>query len=147
MDKVNHYKIVLAEDDEDDRTFFRDAIKKLHPSATVNISNDGEKLLTYLAQLNDDAMPDIIFLDLHMPRINGIQCICEIRANEKFNGIPIVMFTISGLAPDIKETKRCGANMYIKKSGSFALLMETLRQVLTDEGFKSLLMRRQGYLN
>ncbi len=141
---IRHYNIVLAEDDEDDRTFFQDAISIIHPHATVNIANDGEKLLNYLDSVSE--IPDIIFLDLHMPRINGIECICDIRSKEKFNEVPIVMFTISGTAPDMLESKRCGANVYIKKSGSFNQLVETLRGLLTNDGFKSLLMGRQNYV-
>ncbi len=146
MSNIDQYRIVLAEDDEDDRFLFREALKELNSNAILKIVDDGEKLLEYLSRLPEEELPHIIFLDLHLPRKNGIQCIRELRGNRTFNAIPIIMFTNSGLSPDVEASTKLGANMYIRKSDSFATFVSTLRGLLTDDGFKYLLRRRENNL-
>ena len=119
--------IILADDDEDDRMFFTDAFEELKISTKVQTYNDGSELMDYLNK-EDAILPEILFLDLNMPKKNGIECLNEIKANEKFSDIAIAIYSTSSSEEHIEETFVSGANIYIKKPNDF----ETLKKVLSD---------------
>lgn len=122
--------IILADDDEDDRLFFTDAFEELKINTKVNTFADGVELMNYLNQ-PDAVLPDVLFLDLNMPRKNGIECLDEIKSDEKFNDIAIAIFSTSSSEEHIEETFVRGANIYIKKPSDFATLKKVLSDVVT----------------
>jgi CheY-like chemotaxis protein len=142
MTNPKQYRIVLAEDDEDDRFLFNQAVSQVKADVSLKMVDNGEKLLEYLSRLEPEDLPHMIFLDLHLPKRNGIQCIRELRSNRAFNSIPIIMFTTSGQSPDVEASTKFGANMYIRKYDNFATLVNTLNGLLTDEGFRFLLRQK-----
>jgi CheY-like chemotaxis protein len=129
MDK-EYIHIILADDDEDDRLFFTDAFEELKINTKVNTFNDGVELMNYLNQA-DAILPNVLFLDLNMPRKNGIECLDEIKMDEKFNDIAIAIFSTSSSEEHIEETFVRGANIYIKKPSDFAMLKKVLSDVVT----------------
>jgi CheY-like chemotaxis protein len=129
MDK-EYIHIILADDDEDDRLFFTDAFEELKINTKVNTFNDGVELMNYLNQA-DAILPNVLFLDLNMPRKNGIECLDEIKMDEKFNDIAIAIFSTSSSEEHIEETFVRGANIYIKKPSDFVLLKKVLSDVVT----------------
>jgi CheY-like chemotaxis protein len=133
---TKNYNIVLADDDEDDRSFFSDAVRQLSVPAALHVFTDGQKLLNHL--FNEEELPDIIFLDLHMPKKDGMECIREIRKQARFNEVPIVMFTMEGQPPYMKDPKQPVANKYIEKTSSFTSLVQTLDKLLSKEGYQAL---------
>ena len=122
--------IILADDDEDDRLFFTDAFDELKINTKVSTFNDGVELMNYLNQ-PDVALPNVLFLDLNMPKKNGIECLHEIKQNEKFNDIAIAIFSTSSSEEHIEETFVSGANIYIKKPSDFTTLKKVLSDVVT----------------
>ncbi len=122
--------IVLADDDEDDRLFFTDAFGELKMSTKVQTYNDGVELMNYLNQ-EDATLPNVLFLDLNMPRKNGIECLKEIKSNHKFNNIAIAIYSTSSSEEHIEETFVLGANIYIKKPNDFNALKKVLSDVIT----------------
>ena len=86
--------IQLADDDIDDRSFFEKALKEVSISNHLTTVNDGEHLMKYLAD-NLEQLPNILFLDLNMPRKNGFECLVEIRENEKLKDLSVVIFSTS----------------------------------------------------
>src|ERR1035437_4216788 len=86
--------ILLADDDKDDRSFFEKALKEVSISTNLITVNDGEHLMKYLAD-NSEQLPNVLFLDLNMPRKNGFDCIVEIRENEKLKDLSVVIFSTS----------------------------------------------------
>jgi CheY-like chemotaxis protein len=122
--------IILADDDEDDRLFFTDAFAELKINTKVNTFNDGVELMDYLNQPDAD-LPNVLFLDLNMPKKNGIECLHEIKSNEKFNDIAIAIFSTSSSEEHIEETFVSGANIYIKKPSDFNTLKKVLSDVVT----------------
>lgn len=122
--------IILADDDEDDRLFFTDAFEELKINTKVSTFNDGVELMNYLNQ-PDAALPNVLFLDLNMPKKNGIECLHEIKQNEKFNDIAIAIFSTSSSEEHIEETFVSGANIYIKKPSDFTTLKKVLSDVVT----------------
>lgn len=122
--------IILADDDEDDRLFFTDAFDELKINTKVNTFNDGVELMNYLNK-PDAILPNVLFLDLNMPRKNGIECLDEIKMDEKFDDIAIAIFSTSSSEEHIEETFVRGANIYIKKPSDFATLKKVLADVVT----------------
>ena len=122
--------IILADDDEDDRLFFSDAFEELKISTKVQTYNDGAELMEYLNG-EDAILPEILFLDLNMPKKNGIECLNEIKENEKFSDIAIAIYSTSSSEEHIEETFVNGANIYIKKPNDFETLKKVLSNVVT----------------
>src|ERR1035438_9176072 len=86
--------ILLADDDADERYFFEIVLKELPIATNLKTVPDGERLMEYLSQ-NLDNLPDVLFLDIIMPRKNGIECLTEIMSNEKLKRIPVIMYSNS----------------------------------------------------
>ena len=128
--KTDSLQILLADDDEDDRMFFKDAIDEVKVKTTVVTVNDGQQLMEYLSKANA-SLPDVIFLDLNMPRKSGIECLEEIRSNNKLKDISIAIYSTSGSDDDIEKTFLKGANIYIRKPHDFEKLKKTIGQVLS----------------
>jgi CheY-like chemotaxis protein len=122
--------ITLADDDQDDRMFFTEAFDELKINTIVNTCHDGTALMEYL---NDPTtiLPNIIFLDLNMPRKNGLECLMEIKKNKRFNHIAIAIYSTSASEEDIENTFIHGANIYIKKPSDFSTLKKVLSEVVT----------------
>ena len=121
--------ITLAEDDEDDRLFFTDAFEELKINTIVNTVNNGKELLNFLNH-PETVLPHIIFLDLNMPILNGVDCLKEIKLNDKFKDIAIAIYSTSSSDQDVEDTFVLGANIYIKKPSSFNDLKKTLSDVV-----------------
>ena len=125
--------IFLADDDADDRMFFEDALKKVIIPTQLTLSNDGLELMSNLEKVIEPPPPDVIFLDLNMPRKNGFQCLEEIRNTPKLKDIPIVIFSTAASDEVVNKTYQHGANHYICKPQSFELLVKAIETVLTIE--------------
>lgn len=120
--------VLLVDDDKDDRFFFRLALTELQLNIKLTTANDGEALTLKLAE-PEDSLPDLVFLDLNMPRKNGFECLDEIRAQEKFNHIFVAIYTTSISPTDILESYKKGANLYLNKPNMFEDMKPLLRRV------------------
>lgn len=126
----DYIHIILADDDEDDRLFFTDAFSELKMQTKVQTYNDGAELMNYLN--SDEAiLPQVLFLDLNMPKKNGIECLHEIKGNSKFSNMAIAIYSTSSSEEHIEETFISGANIYIKKPSDFNTLKKVLSDVVT----------------
>ncbi|HYD90317.1 MAG TPA: response regulator [Flavobacterium sp.] len=121
--------IMLADDDEDDRLFFEEAFEEVKIKYRITTFNDGEQLMEHLYD-EENPLPDIIFLDLNMPRKSGIECLKEIRANERLKRISVAIYSTSSSEQDIEDTFVSGANVYIKKPNDFNMLKKILSDVV-----------------
>ena len=122
--------ITLADDDEDDRLFFTDAFDELKINTVVNTVKNGRELINFLDH-PETVLPNIIFLDLNMPILNGIDCLKELKQNDKFKDIAIAIYSTSSSEEDIENTFVLGANIYIKKPSNFNDLKKILSDVVT----------------
>jgi CheY-like chemotaxis protein len=127
-------QVLLADDDESDRLLFREAFEEIKIRTVVNTVNDGVELLEYLNNPKMD-LPHILFLDLNMPRKNGIECLREIKKNENWKDIAVAIFSTSSSPADIEQTFVQGANIFIRKPNDF----DTLKKLLS----KSIMMNWQ----
>ncbi|MBK6264088.1 response regulator [Marivirga sp. S37H4] len=126
----NHpIKILLADDDEDDRLFFEDAIDALPLRTSLKMVENGKELMDYLL-LSESPLPDVIFLDLNMPGKNGLDYLTEIRAHPKLQSISVAVYSTSSSEKDIEESFVRGANIYINKPNDFNDLKDVLKKVI-----------------
>ena len=127
---TEYINICLADDDEDDRLFFTDAFDELKINTKVSTFKDGVELMNYLNDENS-ILPNVLFLDLNMPKKNGVECLLEIKKNAKLNDIAIAIYSTSSSEEHIEETFVNGANIYIKKPNNFENLKKILSEVVT----------------
>lgn len=118
--------IILAEDDQDDRLFFKDAFDALKIEHTLTMFEDGTEIMNYLH--NCTQLPHIVFLDLNMPGTSGLECLKQIRKDERLRDLSVAIYSTSASNSNIEETFILGANIYIKKPKDFA----TLKKVISD---------------
>ena len=121
--------ILLADDDEDDRNFFKDALQEIKVKTNVTMVNDGLELMNYLNN-PDNLIPNVVFLDLNMPVMSGLDCLIEIRRNKRLRSLAIAIYSTSSSDENIEEAFVKGANIYIKKPNDFSLLKIILEQVV-----------------
>lgn len=122
--------ITLADDDEDDRLFFIEAFDELKINTVVNTFKNGRELLNFL-ELPETVLPNILFLDLNMPILDGIDCLKEIKKHDKYKDIVIAIYSTSSSEGDIENTFVLGANIYIKKPSDFNDLKKILLNAVT----------------
>lgn len=122
-------RIILADDDEDDRTFFSEAIAELKMTNQLTLFNDGKDLMEYMHN-PDSQLPHILFLDLNMPYKNGLDCLKEIRADQRFKNVSVAIYSTSSSEKDIENTFVEGANIYIKKPNDFSELKKVIKEVV-----------------
>src|SRR5688500_7807458 len=110
-----HIHVLLADDDSDDRYFFEKVLTEL-PIATHLITvEDGEELVAYLSE-NSGKLPDVLFLDLNMPRKNGLECLSEIKQNEKLKRLPVIIYSTSMNENVADILYNNGAYYYVRKT-------------------------------
>ena len=129
MNIKGNRSIFLADDDEDDCILFEDALREVCSQTELTTANDGDELIT-LMKTNVPPPPDVIFLDLNMPRRNGFECLELIRKTKQWKDIPVVIFSTTGQEEMIKRVYEQGANYFIRKPGSFPKLKQAIRQIL-----------------
>ena len=87
-------KILLAEDDGDDKRFFFDFLKNRHTLELLPAKDNGEELINYLQNVTDDALlPDAVILDQNMPKCNGLDTLSRLKADERFKHIPVMIYS------------------------------------------------------
>ncbi len=124
--------ILLAEDDPDDRLLVKEAFEENHLLNVLEIVEDGEELMNYLHKKGDyhsKPVPNLILLDLNMPRKNGTEAIKEIKADAALRRIPIVVLTTSKAEEDIIKTYDLGVNSFIVKPVTFDSLVDLVREL------------------
>lgn len=128
-------EILLVEDNEDDELLTLRAIKLNKIANKIVVARDGQEALDYLFctgqyQTNDPAsVPNLILLDINLPKISGIEVLQRIRSMDKTRLIPVVILTSSNLEKDIVETYKLGVNSYIIKPVNFDQFVESVKQI------------------
>lgn len=126
MDTIN---IACADDDQDDRILFKEAIEEVKIKTSLTLFRNGKELMDYLTS-PDAVLPEIVFLDLNMPIKNGMQCLIEIRGHSKLKDLLVAIYSTSSSEKDIEETFVNGANIYINKPNTFGALKKTIEKIL-----------------
>jgi DNA-binding response OmpR family regulator len=140
MDNVKDRIIMIIDDDPDDRDILFEIVNQIDPKYQLLWGKDGVDGLFKLSEMR--TLPDYIFLDLNMPRMNGKQCLAEIKQHEKYNSIPVIIYSTSKLESDIIETKTLGANYYMTKPNLFTDLREAITGLLVDKDIDTNFLQR-----
>jgi CheY-like chemotaxis protein len=128
-------RIVVADDDADDRMMIRDAFEESKLGNPIDFVEDGMELMEYLnregkyANLKGQPFPGFILLDLNMPRKDGRTALKEIKESSELHRIPIVILTTSKAEEDIIKTYNLGVNSFICKPVSFDKLVDIVKTV------------------
>ncbi len=138
--------ILLADDDESDRLLFTEAFSELKFKSIVHTVKDGMELMELL-NTTTHPLPHLIFLDLNMPRKNGLTCLKEIKSNKKLKDISIAIYSTSSNEKDMDETFLNGANVYITKPADFAILKQVLEKaVMMAYLYQDQSMKRENFI-
>lgn len=125
-------KILLVEDNEGDIVLTTQALKKANISNGINVVMDGDEALKYLKKeglFKNAEIPDLILLDINLPKIDGIEVLAEIKKDENLLSIPVVMLTTSDSEKDIMNSYRNHANCYIVKPINFKQFVGVVQMV------------------
>jgi DNA-binding response OmpR family regulator len=126
--------IYLSDDDPDDREFFQVALDEVCPDCKLITSSNGYELLEQLQNPSIDS-PDVIFLDINMPKKNGLESLEEIRNNTAFSSVPVIMFSTSDNRHHVEAAQRLGAALYMVKPSDFQLLKNRISEIILDNDF------------
>jgi CheY-like chemotaxis protein len=120
--------ILLIDDDEDDQEVFREAASMIVPTVEFIVAKDGEQGLLQLDTVSK--LPDYIFLDVNMPRMDGKEFLRLVKAHPVFKVIPVIIYSTSNHKSELGEYFKMGASNFITKPSEFNLLITYLKAVL-----------------
>jgi DNA-binding response OmpR family regulator len=128
---MDHKIILLVEDNPDDEALTLRALKKNNILNEVKVARDGQQALDYFFGEGASAnpMPSLVLLDLKLPKVDGLEVLRRIRADQRTSLQPIVILTSSKEEQDIVSGYRLGANSYIRKPVDFDQFIEAIRQL------------------
>jgi len=126
-------KFALADDDADDAELFCEALAEVNPAISCEYASNGKVLLDKMRNLQSD-LPDIIFLDINMPEMNGWDSLTELKKHSSLKDIPVVMYSTSSTHRDMQAAKKLGANFFYTKPDSFSQLKGFLEKLIENPG-------------
>lgn len=113
--KGKEIHILLVEDNEGDIVLAREALEEARIKNKITVITDGEKALEYLFCNDNNRKPDLILLDMNLPKVNGLEVLAKIKADEALKIIPVVMLTTSTSEQDVLDAYKNYVNCYINK--------------------------------
>lgn len=119
----------MIDDDPDDQLFFRDALKEIGEPFICETANNG---LEALKKLSEMVTPDLIFLDLNMPLMNGFECLRQLQSHEQYKNIPVIVYSTANDNATIENIKALGAKAFFRKPIDFKYLLEKLKTILSQ---------------
>jgi CheY-like chemotaxis protein len=123
------YRLLLADDDIDDCFFFREALEELPFTSKLSTVNDGVELMRFLTGKSNN-LPDMLFLDLNMPRKTGYECLSEIKQHETLKNLPVIIISTSFEHEVVNLLYKNGADFYLRKPGDFSILKQHIHQAI-----------------
>jgi CheY-like chemotaxis protein len=120
--------VLYAEDDQDDIDLLSEAMAAIDAGIICNTVSNGREVLEYLRKA--PTLPDVIFLDINMPIMNGLTCLNDLKKHPKYKHIPVVMYTTSDKELEYIDAISSGAAAFLKKPSSFDALVKYLHEAL-----------------
>jgi CheY-like chemotaxis protein len=121
--------VFIVDDDLDDITLFCDAVREIDPESRCMLAKNGKEALNLLETLQQ--LPDIIFLDINMPIMNGKEFLLIGKQHSRLKDIPIVMYSTTNKIHEINEYYRLGATGFLTKAVKFNKVVDDVRSILT----------------
>ena len=127
-------KILMTDDDSDDRLHALLAFKKLNAAHSMDFVANGQELIDYLTLRIDSSreLPDLILLDLNMPKMDGREALARIKAHAKLKHLDVIIFSTSASEKDKNYTMNLGARDYIEKPDNQKELIEIFRKICVE---------------
>lgn len=119
--------VLLADDDADDRALFTDVLRDLGLRPTVKTIEDGEALMDFLQKA--EALPEVILLDLIMPKKDGLACLKAIKADARLNTLPIIIFSTSTDHTLVELTHQEGATLFARKPNGYTKMLKLISKL------------------
>jgi CheY-like chemotaxis protein len=120
--------LFLVDDDMDDHEIFKSALAKVDSDLTLLTASNGYEALDFLSTTGN--LPDYIFVDLNMPRMDGFQFLKEIKQTDTLKNIPVIIYSTSCNPADIAKTKQLGAISFVTKPSRFSDLCNLLQSLI-----------------
>jgi two-component system, chemotaxis family, response regulator Rcp1 len=130
--KYEAVQVLLVEDGPGDVRLMQEAIRESNPSVQLHVVTNGEDAMAFLRRGASHAhapRPDLIFLDLNLPKMDGREVLAHIKADARLQTIPIVILTISDAEKDIKDSYELHANCYVTKPTEFDEFEELVKSI------------------
>lgn len=121
-------RILLIEDDGDDIDLLRDAFEMNKVNCQIDVITEGDRAIPYLKEAH--TLPDVIVMDLNLPKVHGREIMTEIKSREQLAKIPLVVLTTSSLQDDIKFSMSVGVDKYITKPNSIEGFNATVKAIV-----------------
>ena len=121
--------VILADDDIDDIDIFKEAISAIDGNIKLEVVKNGKELMSLLRHM----LPDLLFLDLEMPQKNGLECLVEIRGDEKLKDIPTIVFSSTTRQSNIQTAYEMGGHLFLVKSPVYSELTAAIKAVVLLE--------------
>ncbi len=125
-----NFNILLADDNLDDCLLFKEALEELPVTSNLSLVHDGDQLMEQLTT-KGTKLPDVLFLDLYMPRKNGFASLGAIKRNSDLQKLPVIIISSVSEQESIKNVFRDAAHYYICKPSNFSLLKKVIYETLT----------------
>lgn len=125
-----NFNILLADDNLDDCLLFKEALEELPVTSNLSLVHDGDQLMEQLTT-KGTKLPDVLFLDLYMPRKNGFASLGAIKRNTDLQKLPVIIISSVSEQESIKNVFRDAAHYYICKPSNFSLLKKVIYETLT----------------
>ena len=123
--------IFYADDDDDDRELFADALEEVDPGVRLILARNGYEVIELLE--NQNMIPDYIFLDINMPLMSGKECLMRLKRVDRLKSVPIIMYTTTSNKDELKNLVLLGATDCVVKGISFKAIKDALRSILNSE--------------
>lgn len=121
--------IFYTDDDQDDLDFFKEIISLINTNFSVITYTNGQQLIDALN--NPPPCPHLVFLDINMPGMNGLEALKHVRQLNKYEKLPVIIFSTSNDEDTIAKSQELGANYYLPKTGAYDRLKKAIEHALT----------------
>ena len=135
--------LLVADDDLDDLMFLLDAIRIHSHDLHISHVSDGAELLAFL---QEEILPELVILDINIPKIDGIDCLKYIKSHEKFNRVPIVMYSTSSNYEIIEACYQLGASRYIVKPFRYNTIVKFTELILSIDWQENKVVGKETFL-
>jgi two-component system, response regulator len=126
---MRHHSILLVEDNADDEMLTLRALEQHKLANVVDVVHDGAEALDFLHGNPDRRLPELVLLDLKLPKVDGLEVLRRIRAEERTRLLPVVVLTASAEESDLMQSYHGGANSYVRKPVDFEEFSDAVRQL------------------
>ena len=127
---LKYKKILLVDDDEDDRQIFQDIVREVDPYATLEFAENGLDMIAMLEKVADTDLPGMIILDQNMPRMTGKESLVYLKENPRYQGIPTIVYSTYQVKDFYQECLELGAQDVVAKPDTLQAYREMIEQFL-----------------